>query len=509
MPETLNIIGNDRTKTIVKAPVTMADVPNPNGSGQPIISASGAANTVNISKIKIDGDGGRTVSSFMGMHYAEASGTFDNNHITGIHDSPTFTGVQSGVAFTANHAWDVSLAQTVSVTNNIIDDYQKGGILINELNTQGIVTGNTVTGQNTPGVTAQNGIQFGYGAYGAITGNTVTGNLWNSAHPHTYTAAGILLAGVGVDNFDAPTGSVTTISGNTLSGNESGLSAAGGGFGYDHNAGVTYGGDIFANNKIHAELNDPSTVPSLLNTYDKRADNPAQTNIVFGSVQYGIDYASAGHQLNVSTGTFVENVNVHQAVDVRGANYSVAGCAGRGAESYINGGAGIGVDITSDDASLTGFQVSGSTGVRARSHIGVAVKNNLINALAGGIDAGTVVTTAPKNLELSGNCINLASQAVTPTTPTVGIFMSGVTGVQAPVISNNTITGPFYGYIVYGVNATPATDIDGGSITGAMQGVAILNIDPVTFAAFAASNAGVKNMTMSGFTGNHPGIAKQ
>ena len=159
--QSLNIIGNSRTKTIVKAPVTMANVPNPNGTGQPIISASGAANTVNISKIKIDGDGGRTVSSFVGMHYAEASGTFNDNHITGIHDSPVFSGVQSGVAIIANHAWDVSVAQTVSVTNNLIDDYQKGGILVNELNTQGIVTGNVVTGQNTPGVTAQNGIQFG------------------------------------------------------------------------------------------------------------------------------------------------------------------------------------------------------------------------------------------------------------------------------------------------------------------------------------------------------------
>jgi len=507
--KSLSIIGADRSgpsKTQIKAPAVLNSVITNMDPHQPIIYASGAGNTINISQVLVDGDGGRNVADFMGVYYYEANGTFDDSRITGIRDV-AFSGNQSGVAFVANHAWDISLSQTVTVSDNQIDDYQKGGILINELNTQGIVTGNTVTGQNIPNVNGQNGIQFGYGAYGTITGNTVTNNLWNEPHPHTYVAAGILLAGVGVDNFNAPTGNVTTISGNTISGNESGLLAAAGGAGYNQNAGVTYGGDIFANNKIHTELYDPNTqVPTALNTYDKRADNPDQTNIVFGSVQYGIDYAAPLDELVVSAHTFNENVILHESVDVRGANYGIAGCSGRGTESHINGGVGIAVDITSDDAKLTGFQLSGSTGVRARSHIGVEVKNNKIDALAGGIDAGTIVTAGLKTLELSGNCIDLASQAVTPTTPTVGVFLTGVSGVNAPIVSNNTISDAFYGYLLYDINATPATDIDGGTITGVMQGVAIINIDPISLAAFASSKAGAKNITMSGFTGAHPAL---
>ena len=53
------------------------------------------------------------------------------------------------------------------------------------------------------------------------------------------------------------------------------------------------------------------------------------------------------------------------------------------------------------------------------------------------------------------------------------------------------------------MNTTPASDRDGGSITEVMQGVALLNVDPLT-GAYAPSNSGIKNITMSGFTGAHP-----
>ena len=257
----------------------MATITNPNGSGQPIIFASGIGNTVNISKLTIDGDGGRNVASFVGVHYSAASGTFDNNRITGIRDV-TFSGNQRGLSFVANHQWDVSVEQNVNVTNNLVDDYQKGGISINELNTHGIVTGNTVTGQNIPEVNGQNGIQFGYGAYGEITNNTVTNNIWNKVeHPHQWTAAGILLAGVGVDDSNTSTGKATTVGGNTLSGNENALSSSAGGAGYDSNLGVVLNANTFNNNKIHVGLDDAgTTTPNVSDVYDKRVDVSSKQN---------------------------------------------------------------------------------------------------------------------------------------------------------------------------------------------------------------------------------------
>jgi hypothetical protein len=51
---------------------------------------------------------------------------------------------------------------------------------------------------------------------------------------------------------------------------------------------------------VYLDPTDPVNVPVVANAYDKRVDNPAQTNIVFGCIQYGVDFASAGNTLNVS-----------------------------------------------------------------------------------------------------------------------------------------------------------------------------------------------------------------
>ena len=111
----------------------MSSVTNANGAGfTSVIYAFGPTTTVNISGLGIDGDG-RGGAKFSGVYYFEASGTFTNSRIEKVRDA-VFSGVQSGNAFFANHTYDVSLSQTVTVADNVIEDYQKTGILINELN---------------------------------------------------------------------------------------------------------------------------------------------------------------------------------------------------------------------------------------------------------------------------------------------------------------------------------------------------------------------------------------
>lgn len=295
--KTVDITGVDRTKTIVTAPATMTSV-TWNGA-HPIVYAYGNANTINISKIAIDGNGGRSINWFVGMLYYDANGTFDNNSITGIHDSPTFTGAQMGHAYYSAQAG--SLTQTLFVTNNLIDDYQKGGIYIKSAGTTATVSGNTVTGQNVPNVTAQNGICFLVGSTGTIENNIVTNNIWNKVeHPHNWTASGILL-------YQA----TATVSVNTLSGNEIGLSAY-------QATGSTYGINTFSDNKIHVWPDVPADINSG-NIYDKYVLNATNLpEVVFGNIQYAIDEATAGDVLNASAGTFIENVNIHTSVTVNG-----------------------------------------------------------------------------------------------------------------------------------------------------------------------------------------------
>ena len=348
--KTVDITGVDRTKTIVKAPVTLIPQPWHNGNANPIVYAYGNANTVNISKIAIDGDGGRTISNYVGMLYFEANGTFTDNKITAIRDAGNFSGAQAGIGFYAGHIRTATLAQNITFTYNIVDDFQKGGVVVNAPGTFGIIDNNVITGQNVALVTAQNGIQLSRGAYGSVQGNTVSNCIWNKIeHPHQWTAAGILLYQAGT----------TTVSGNTLNGNEVGLSSSA-------SVGITYGINTFNNNKIHLWLDAAGDV-NAGNIYDKKVLNPAIPEAVFGCIQYAIDEAAPLAILNASAGTFVENVNVHTTVTLNGPNAGndpTLAVPARVAEAIVMPAVNDPVngrvfDVTAANVTINGFTVDG------------------------------------------------------------------------------------------------------------------------------------------------------
>ena len=121
-------------------------------------------------------------------------------------------------------------------------------------------------------------------------------------HPHQWMASGILLYETGTSN----------VFGNTMNGNEVGL------WGYN-TVTPTYGVNTFNNNKVHVYEDVTADDPDFI--YDKRVDNPAQAEAVFGCIQYAIDEAdplAPPDLLNASTGTFIENVVVHTPVTING-----------------------------------------------------------------------------------------------------------------------------------------------------------------------------------------------
>jgi hypothetical protein len=74
-----------------------------------------------------------------------------------------------------------------SITNNLIWNYQKGGIVVNGVGSNANVNHNTVIGQGPISYIAQNGIQIGFGAKANVSNNIVTGN--------SYTGAGLTASG--------------------------------------------------------------------------------------------------------------------------------------------------------------------------------------------------------------------------------------------------------------------------------------------------------------------------
>lgn len=485
--KSITIIGAGKsgtTTTRIKAPASPVQFSNANGNYEAIIYAHGAGNTIHLDSLLVDGDGGRNVSDFIGVYFFEAGGSLFKSRVTGIRDA-TYSGNQSGLAVYVNHSFDVNLPHSVTIDSNIIDDYQKAGLVVNELNTHALIRGNTITGQNIPNVNGQNGVQIGYGAYATITGNTITGNIWNSPNPHTWVAAGILLAGAGVDNTNTATGNATVIGGagvlaNNLNGNESGVISGDGGYGYANSKTVTYAGDNYANNKIHVFLDpaDPVNVPVVANVYDKRVDNPAQTNIVFGCIQYGVDFASAGNTLNVSGHTFTENVLVHTPVSIIGAGQANTFVIPEISAPNICGGASLCPGssnvflVQADNVTIKDLTVDGDNPALSGIPVGgadVDARNGIItNHTAGTFNNLTVQNVTVKNIFLrgiyasSGGTFTFDNNTVTNISGdpagSIAMFNFGGSGT----FSNNTVTNSNDGIVS---NWSKGTQYFGNTVT--------------------------------------------
>jgi parallel beta-helix repeat protein len=153
------------------------------------LTVQGPSGTVNnggsLYGIKIDGGGSATVQF---------------NHITGIEDSP-FDGVQEGVAIDVGRQ---ATGQTGSATiyMNTIDNYQKDGILVDNVGSHATILNNTVIGAGPTPLIAQNGIQVSRGATATVDYNTVSGNVYS---PGTDEATGILLYNAGVVDVEGNT----------------------------------------------------------------------------------------------------------------------------------------------------------------------------------------------------------------------------------------------------------------------------------------------------------------
>jgi hypothetical protein len=101
-----------------------------------------------------------------------------------------------------------SCTGTGTISSNTINQYQKGGITVRDLDSV-TVTGNNVTGLGLVNFIAQNGIEFGFGScgptvstanVGQVTGNTVTDNQYNGnggRAPPPFISSGILAQAIG------------------------------------------------------------------------------------------------------------------------------------------------------------------------------------------------------------------------------------------------------------------------------------------------------------------------
>ncbi|HWL33779.1 MAG TPA: right-handed parallel beta-helix repeat-containing protein [Gaiellaceae bacterium] len=134
-----------------------------------------------------------------------------HNHITEIRStSPLLRGCQNGIAVRAGSRAD-NTTGTVEADHNLIDLYQKGGIVVDNNGSYGNIHHNEIVGVGPQPVIGQNGIQISRGATADVDHNEVSENI--------YTLGG---AGTGILLFEAD-GTGLTVAYNDVYRNDDGI----------------------------------------------------------------------------------------------------------------------------------------------------------------------------------------------------------------------------------------------------------------------------------------------
>ncbi len=159
--------------------------------------------------------GTQTNPTMVGVAYLNSTGgTIDGLTVQGIREGDAGFGVQRNIAIYVsntdpspgtNTPSATDLLNSITISNNTVSDFQKGGIVV----TNGDVNihDNTVTGRGTTGLTAQNGIQVS-NSTGSVVDNTVSGIGYTD--PNVALATGILTFD---NNGLSVTGNTVTVSG--------------------------------------------------------------------------------------------------------------------------------------------------------------------------------------------------------------------------------------------------------------------------------------------------------
>lgn len=211
----------------IQAPASLTQ--NPSGFAN-IVTISGPTTVVTFSGFTVEGPassacGGATF--FDGIFVEDgATATITHNSILHVRDNP-LDGDQCGRAIlvgvdTGLDGSPIATVGTATITKNVISDYQKSGIAVDNTGSTATITGNTITGAGPTTLIAQNGIEVLDGASATVNYNKVSGNSYSAAcNTQNYftscdQSAGILLYDPAV---------LSTVQGNEVSKNDVGILA--------------------------------------------------------------------------------------------------------------------------------------------------------------------------------------------------------------------------------------------------------------------------------------------
>jgi hypothetical protein len=246
------------------------------------------------------------------------------------------------------------------------------------------------------------------------------------------------------------------------------------------------------------------------------------TNSYF-TIQGAIDAASSGNAIVADAGTYTENVAVNKEVTINGANAGVACNGSRSAESIVSVTSGIPFNITADNVTINGFDITAPASRNAVviGNVSDATVNfNKIHDIGTTYTGGNVhaivhiVPNSPvANLTISDNCINdISSTLLTNySSSAIGILQSTSSGIltgldiERNIIDNVTVNDGNWptGKIAYGVQI----NVGGGSSyltnTGKVLNAKVNNNEISNLSGHIATGIGLEGNTEDAMVKNN------
>ena len=162
-----------------------------------------------------------SVPNVVGIFYRNASGTVSDSTVRNMKLAAGLEGCQAGLGIFAQSG--SGGGSDVTLTGVDVHDYQKNGIVGNEVGTLITVNNSYVRGDPASNASIQNGIQIGFGATGVLDGNRIVDQIYEPC-----TASGGCGSGssYGILIFDAADDVIVT--NNTITNTQGGIFVGGG-----------------------------------------------------------------------------------------------------------------------------------------------------------------------------------------------------------------------------------------------------------------------------------------
>ncbi len=181
----LTLVGAGKDVTVIQSPTTLTEYFTTSADNYPIVYIHDE--DVTIENFTIDGLGrGNANYRFVGIGFWNAGGSITNVDLTGVRDTP-FSGAQHGVGVYAYN--NTGGPYTIDLSGVTIDDFQKNATALSGDGLTANLSNCTVIGHGLTNVTAQNGIQIGFGAGGTVTDCSVSDIAYDDT---TWGASGML-----------------------------------------------------------------------------------------------------------------------------------------------------------------------------------------------------------------------------------------------------------------------------------------------------------------------------